>query len=155
MILRFERLFDLKTSSGAKKSDKPGFKDIEKNLSIDENMNCFKRTAKQILTFMVNRYVFLHKMDNLFIDLKHKSIFYKMNQRREPILRMMNGAVKSYSLEDESYERLIAILKKKDKSGDDVGEKLVAIENDVKTLVEQMESVKKMLEVMTSKLNLT
>lgn len=118
-------------------------------------MNCFKRTAKQILTFMVNRYVFLHKMDNLFIDLKHKSIFYKMNQRREPILRMMNGAVKSYSLEDESYERLIAILKKKDKSGDDVGEKVVAIENDVKTLVEQMESVKKMLEVMTSKLNLT
>lgn len=122
---------------------------------IEENMNCFKRTAKQILTFMVNRYVFLHKMDNLFIDLKHKSIFYKMNQRREPILRMMNGAVKSYSLEDESYERLIAILKKKDKSGDDVGEKVVAIENDVKTLVEQMESVKKMLEVMTSTLNLT
>lgn len=141
--------------SGVKKTEKLGVKDVEKNLPIGENLNCFKRTAKEILTFMVNRYVFLHKMDNLFIDLKQKSIFYKINQRREPILRMMNGTVKSYSLDDESYERLVAILKKKDKSGDDVGEKVITIENDVKTLVRQMENLKEMLEVITLKLNLT
>ena len=124
-------------------------------MPIDENLNCFKRTARAILTFMVNRYVFLHKMDNLFIDLKQKSIFYKINQRREPILKMMNGTVKSYSLDDESYERLVAILKKRDKNGDDVGEKVVIIENDVKTLVNQMEEVKNMLELITLKLNST
>lgn len=141
--------------SGIKKTEKPVVKDVEKNLPIDENMNCFKRTAKDILTFMVNRYVFLHKMDNLFIDLKHKSIFYKINQRREPILRMMNGSVKSYSLDDESYERLVAILKKKDKRGNNIGVKVASIENDVKTLVNQMENTQKMLELITLKLNLT
>lgn len=112
-----------------------------------------ERTTKNILTFMVNQYVFLHKMDNLFIDWKHKSIFYKINQHREPILRKMNGTVKKYSLDDECYERLVAILKRKEKCGDDLSEKVVAMENDVKTVVEQVEMVKQMLNDIMMKLN--
>lgn len=104
---------------------------------------------------MVSRYPYLHKMDNLFIDLKQKSIFYKLKQRREPILRMNDGTVKSYSLEDESYERLVAILKRKDNHKEDLGEKVTAVENEMKTLVEQMENVKKTLESIAIKLEIS
>lgn len=103
---------------------------------------------------MVGRYPNLHKMDNLFIDLKQKSIFYKLKQRREPILRMNNGAVKSYSLEDESYERLVAILKRKDNHKEDLGEKVAVIENGMKSLVEQMEVVKKTLDSIAAKMEI-
>lgn len=127
-------------------------RDAEKNFTSTKHLNCIENATKQILIFMANRYVFLHKMDNLFIDLKHKSIFYKINQRREPILRMGNGTVKNYSLEDETYERLVAILKRRDKTDDDVGSKIVVIESDVKALAQQMNLIKKMLEEITSKL---
>lgn len=145
--------------SGTKKVEKTSLKDVEKNittdknLTTDQNLNCLERSAKNILKFMVNRYVFLHKMDNLFIDLKHKSIFYRIQQRREPILKMMNGKVKSYSLDDECYERLVAILKRKDKTGEDTGEKIMAMERELKNLCEQMEQMKSMLSDITNKLN--
>lgn len=134
-----------------RKAEKTSFRDVEKNLNPDKEMNCIERVTKQILIFMVNRYVYLHKMNNLFID-KRKRIFYKINQRREPILRMMNGAIKSYSLDDESYERLVAILKRKDKCSDDVGGKVTAIENDVRNVLKQMENLKNMLDEITLKL---
>lgn len=92
-------------------------------------------------------------MDNLFIDLKHKSIFYKIEQRREPILKMMNGKVKSFALDDKCYERLVAILKRKDKTGEDTGEKILAMEREVKTLVGQMYEMKTMLREISMKLD--
>lgn len=109
---------------------------------------------KKILTFMVNRYVFLHKMDSLFIDVKRKSIFYKINQKREPILRTINGTVKNYSLEDETYERLVGILKKQEKHGEDFGEKIDSIENDIKNLVGKVENMQQVLEGIAEKMNL-
>lgn len=102
---------------------------------------------------MVNRFVFLHKMDNLFIDVKRKSIFYKINQRREPILRKMNGTVKSYSLDDESYERLVGILKRQEKHGEEFNEKIDSIENDLKNLVKKMENMHQVLEGIAEKMN--
>lgn len=140
------------TFSGSRRNEKSSFHDTEKNVTTDKELNFIERTKKQILTIMVNRYVFLHKMDNLFIDIKHKNIFYKINQRRERILRTMNG-VKSYSLDDENYERFVAILKRKDSSGDDLGEKVAGIESDVKMIVEQMEGLRKMLDEIALKLN--
>ena len=127
--------------------------DVEKNFSSEQNLNFLKRFFKRALTFMVNRYVFLHKMDNLFIDLKSKSIYYKMNQRREPILRMMNGNVKNYSLDNESYERLVAILKEKDKSSDNISEKMSVMENDVRGIKQQLKGMKEMLHDIVLKLN--
>ena len=131
--------------SGSKKNEKSCVRDAEKNITSDKGLNFIERTTRHILTFMVNRYVFLHKMDNLFIDIKHKSIFYKINQRRERILQTMSGTVKSYSLDDENYERLVAILKRKDVSGDDLGEKVAGIESDVKLMVEKMEGLRELL----------
>lgn len=135
-----------KLSSRKKKAEKSCVRDAEKNLPAGKDLNCIEKATKQILIFMANRYIFLHKMDNLFISLKHKSIYYKTNQRREPILRMRDGTVRDYSLEDETYERLVAILKRKEKTDDDVGAKVSNIEGDVKALIEQMEGIKKMLE---------
>ena len=93
-------------------------------------------------------------MDNLFIDVKRKSIFYKINQRREPILRNINGTVKNYSLNDESYERLVAILKRQeDKGGEDYGGKISSIKSEVQKLALKMESLQEMLENINEKIN--
>jgi hypothetical protein len=85
-------------------------------------------------------------MDNLFIDVKRKSIFYKINQRREPILMKMNGTVKNYSLDDESYERLVGILKRQEKHGQDFSAKIDSIESDLKTLVEKVQRILEKIE---------
>lgn len=95
---------------------------------------------------MVNRYVFLHKMDNLFIDLKHKCIFYKMKQRREPILRMMDGSVKSYSLDDECYEQLVALLRRKESNSDDIGGRISSMESNLKSLELKIDGLKSSLD---------
>lgn len=65
---------------------------------------------------------------------------------------MNNGAVKSYSLEDESYERLVAILKRKDNHKEDLGEKMTAMENGIKSLVEEMENLRRTLENIATKM---
>lgn len=143
--------------SGTKKAEKATFRDVEKNSKgkNDENLNFIERTAKKMLTFMVNRYPCLHKMDNLFIDVKRKSIFYKINQRREPILRKINGTVQNYSLDDESYERLVGILKRQEKHGEDFGEKIDSIENDMKSLVEKMNNMQQVLDEIAEKMSST
>lgn len=66
---------------------------------------------------------------------------------------MMNGKVKSYSLDDECYERLVAILKRKDKNGEDTGERILAMEREMKVLVDQMGTLKTMLTDIATKLN--
>lgn len=78
-------------------------------------------------------------METLWIDLKYKTIFYKINKGQEPILKKNDGDVKTYTLEDKTFERLIAIIKKKDKRNADMGEKMEMIERSLRKLTMQME----------------
>lgn len=78
-------------------------------------------------------------MDTLWIDLKFKNIFYKINRGQEPILKKNNGDVKGYCLEEKDFERLIAIIKKKDKNESELSDKIEIIERGMKKLMMQME----------------
>lgn len=78
-------------------------------------------------------------MESLWIDLKYKTIFYKINKGQEPILRKKDGDVKTYVMEEKTFERLIGIIKKKDKRNADVGEKMEIIEKVLRKLTMQME----------------
>lgn len=140
------------SGSSSKKHEKLHFKDVEKNLAAEEELNCIERLAKKLLTLMVNRFQYLHKMDNLFVDVKRKSVFYKTDQKREPILKKKNGTVKNYSLNDESYESLVAILKKQEENGEDFAEKVDTIEKEMKNLVKKMENVERILDGIVDKL---
>lgn len=123
----------------ARKLPPTNARDVEKNSSNDRNLNCIIRLTKRILTFIVNRYPFLHKMESLWIDLKYKTIFYKINKSQEPILRKKDGDVKTHILEEKTFERLITILKKKDKRNADIGDKIDIIERALRKLTMQME----------------
>jgi hypothetical protein len=115
-------------------------RDLEKhNYEDDSHLNFLKRTTKKILIFVANRYPFLHKMDSLWIDLKYKTIFYKINKHQEPVLKKKDESVKNFTLDDKCYEQLIAIMKKKDKNEDDIGEKIEEIEKNVKLMMIQIE----------------
>lgn len=78
-------------------------------------------------------------METLWIDLKYKNIFYKINRGQEPILKKNDGDVKSYRIEEKDFERLIAIIKKKDKNDSDIGDKIEIIERGMRKLMMQME----------------
>lgn len=78
-------------------------------------------------------------MESLWIDLKYKTIFYKINKSQEPILRKKDGDVKTHILEEKTFERLITILKKKDKRNADIGDKIDIIERALRKLTMQME----------------
>lgn len=126
-------------------------KDLDKpREEIPQNQNCWSQTTRKLLKFMVNRYPFLHKMDNLWVDIKHKSVTYKINHKQEPILRRHNGIVKNYCLDDENFERLISIIKEKDNNDDEcMANKIQSIQNDVTLLKDQMgvefEELKKLI----------
>ncbi|CAO1399903.1 unnamed protein product [Diamesa hyperborea] len=153
-ILMFAGDFSVDPYNGIKRGDLT-CKDVEKDQdSKDDSQNCLNRTIKKILTFMVNRYPYLHKMDNLWIDLKHKTVLYKVNQRQVPVLKAINGKGHSYSLDDESYERLITIIKQKDINDGDLNDKVCAMHKNIMQLIAQQENLQKLIGEVLQKHNL-
>lgn len=131
--------------SGIKKGDLTR-KDVEKNQDSKNNsQNCLNRTTKKILTFMVNRFPYLHKMDNLWVDLKQKTNLYKVNQRQVPVLKAINGNGHIYSLDDESYERLISIIKQKDNNQGNLNDKVEKIQKNIMQLIAQQDNLQKLI----------
>lgn len=94
---------------------------------------------------MVNRFPYLHKMDNLWVDLKHKTVLYKVNQRQVPVLKAINGKGHNYSLDDESYERLISIVKQKDNNEEDLNDKLETMQKNIMQLIAQQDNLQKLI----------
>jgi hypothetical protein len=55
---------------------------------------------------------------------------------------MMDGSVKNYSLDDEGYERLVALLKRKENKNDDIFGRMSSIESNLKSLELKIDSLK-------------
>ncbi|CAO1407474.1 unnamed protein product [Diamesa serratosioi] len=75
-----------------------------------EKLGCWGRFIKCLLTFMIKRYPFLHKMDNLCIDLKHKTVEYEINDKQVPILKFHSGKSTAYILQDETLDKFNDII---------------------------------------------
>lgn len=73
----------------------------------------WSRFVKYLLTFMIRKYPYLHKMDNVCIDLKQKQIQYVNNQKFVPILTTHTGKFSVYMLNDETMEHFKTIIKNK------------------------------------------
>ena len=63
-----------------------------------------------MLTFMTKRYPYLHKVDNLCIDLKDKTIECEINDKQEPILKFHTGKSTKYVLNDETLDKFNDII---------------------------------------------
>ena len=59
-------------------------------------------------------------MDNLCIDLKHKTVEYEINEKQEPILKFYSGKSTAYIMHDETLEKFNNIISKRSDEETDV-----------------------------------
>jgi hypothetical protein len=77
-------------------------------------------------------------MNSRWVDFKHKNVTYKINQHQEPILKMSHGKAKFYFLDEESYKRLLHIIKEKNNNDSDLGDRIDYIEQQIRLLKEDL-----------------
>lgn len=106
--------------------------------------------AKYGVSLLVREYPYLHKMDNLCIDFKKKTVKYEQDQKRFNILRSRSGKVGKYILEEESLKKLSEIVAKQQLHEESVNEKVEDLQNEMKNLklsiTSQYEDLKRLLE---------
>lgn len=110
----------------------------------------WRRIAKYMVSLLVREYPYLHKMDNLCIDFKRKTVKYEQDQKRFNILRTRSGKGGQYTLEEETLKKLSEIVAKQQLHEESVNEKVDSLQNEMKQLKvsikNQHEELKKMLE---------
>lgn len=103
-----------------------------------------------IMTLLIRKYPYLHKMDNLCIDFKRKTVKYEWNYKQTYILRTFNGDTERYSLDGETIKELREIIDKRHNTEEGVNEKVENLQDEVKklklSLRNQHEEMKKLME---------
>lgn len=98
----------------------------------------------------VRKYPYLHKMDNLCIDFKRKTVKYEQDQKRFNILRTRSGNTGKYVLEEETLKKLADIVAKKQLQEESVNEKVESLQTEMKKLKinirNQHEELKKLIQ---------
>ena len=100
------------------------------------------RFGQWILINFVDRYPNLHKMDNLVIDCKLRSVKCVSGIRSEPVLRTKYKKYECFKLNNWEFEKFNTILKnrKKAKSGHD------------KSILGRLQEIKKRFDILESTL---
>lgn len=102
------------------------------------------------MTLLVRRYPYLHKIDNLCIDFKTKTVKYELNQKRFHILQTHGGSNQKYILDERSCKKLSAIVEKRHNHDRTFNEKMEHLEAEVRHLKasihNQHEEMKKLLQ---------
>lgn len=107
------------------------------------------------LSLLVRQYPYLHKLDNLCIDFKQKTVKYELDQKRMNILRTRSGHVGKYILDEETLKKLSDIIAKKQLQEESVNEKVESLQVEMKklksTIRNQHEELKKLIQECVNK----
>lgn len=98
------------------------------------NLNWWRRLTRYLMSLLVREFPYLHKMDNLCIDFKRKTVKYEQDQKRYNILRTRSGQVGQLTLEEETLKKLGDIVAKKQLQEESVNEKVESLQSEVKKL---------------------
>ena len=77
-----------------------------------ENQSRIYRFGQWFLMLFVNRFPNLHKMDNLVVDCKQRTV--KSGKTLEPILKTSHKKAQIFKLSNWEFERLNTILKNRE-----------------------------------------
>lgn len=114
------------------------------------NQVWWRRSIVYFMTLLVREYPYLHKMDNLCIDFKRKTVKYEQDQKRFNILRTRSGKIGKYSLDEETLKKLAEIIVKKQSQEESVSEQIESLQGQVKklklSLRTQHEELKKLIQ---------
>lgn len=102
--------------------------------------DCWKASINYLMSLLVREYPFLHKMDNLCVDFKKRTVKYDQDQKRFHILRSWSGKVQKYFLDDETLKKLNDIVTKRHNHHESVKEKVEALQMEMKKLKTLMNS---------------
>lgn len=97
-------------------------------------LNWWRRFIMYLTSMLVRQYPYLHKMDNLCIDFRKKTVKYEQDQKRFNILRSRSGKVGKYILQEESLKKLSEIIAKKQLQEESVNEKVELLQSEVQKL---------------------
>lgn len=98
----------------------------------------WRRFVTYIICMLVRKYPYLHKMDNLCIDFKKKTVKYEQDQKRFNVLRTRSGGIGVYILEEENLKKLSDIVAKKQLHEESVNEKVESLQAELKKLKTSM-----------------
>jgi acetate kinase len=86
------------------------------------------------MTLLVRRYPYLHKIDNLCVDFKNKTVKYELNQKRVHILRTSGGSSHKFILDEKTCKKLSGIVEKRHSQEKTFNEKIEHLEAEVRYL---------------------
>lgn len=113
-------------------------------------LSWWRRCTIYLMSMLVREYPYLHKMDNLCIDFKQKTVKYEQDQKRFNILRTRSGRVGKYILNEETLKKFADIVAKKQLQEESVNEKVESLQTEMKKLKlsirSQHEELKKLLQ---------
>lgn len=116
----------------------------------DQMLQWWRRLATYMVSLLLREYPYLHKMDNLCIDFKKKTVKYEQDQKRFNILRSRAGKNGEYTLDEESLKKLSEIIAKHQLKEESISEKVESLQTEIKNLESsfrsQHEELKRMLE---------
>lgn len=113
-------------------------------------LNWWRRFIAYLMSMLVRQYPYLHKMDNLCVDFKRKTVKYEQSQRRFNILRSRSGKSGEYILEEETLKKLSEIIAKRHLQEESVNDKVESLQSEVKklkfTMRSQHDELKKLIQ---------
>lgn len=125
-------------------SDLDGEKDFKPKQVWYQRFACF------LISLLVHKYPYLHKMDNLCLDFKLKRVMYEQDDRRFHILQLRSESVEHYRLKQETLKSLTEIISKNNSNESNVNEKVESLQQEIKSLKMKMryqhEELKKLLQ---------
>lgn len=110
----------------------------------------FRKLVMFIMTLLVQRYPYLHKIDNLCVDFKTKTVKYELDQKRLHILRTHGGSNHKFLLDERTRKKLSVIVERRHSHEKTFNEKIEHLEAEVRQLKtsirNQHEEMKKILQ---------
>lgn len=102
------------------------------------------------MSFLVWDYPYLHKIDNLCVDFKKKTVKYEIDQKRVHVMRTRSGSNKKFILSEENSKKLSAIIERRLSQEEGVNEKVEHLQAEMKSLKQsiriQHEEIKKLIQ---------
>lgn len=88
-----------------------------------KNNNCWNRLLMWFSKCIIERFPYLHKMDNLKIDYKLRNVeYFTHNQELVPILSTIKGSPQNFYILNEDFEEMNEIIKDREANNDQINE---------------------------------
>lgn len=131
----------------------------EKNahMLIKNSRKWYRRFGCYLITILVRKYPFVHKMENLCVDFEHKRIKYEQDDRRFFILQQYSGTLEKYHPDQERLKDMSDIVVSNQSQEKNINEEIENLQQELKNVKMQMtsqyEEIKRLLENLTNAAN--